>query len=139
MQWKYGLALLVAGQPEAALAAFENQDPYVPYGLHGLAIAYHDLGRLDESSAQFAELVELEAAVWPFGLARAYAWIGDADEAFRYLEQTARERPGMLGGVGRHPLFVKLHEDPRWMPFLESVGQAPEQLERIPLNIELPR
>jgi tetratricopeptide (TPR) repeat protein len=139
VQWKYGLALLVAGQPEAALAAFESQDPYVPYGVHGLALAYHDLGRLDESAAKLDELVELESAVWPFGLARAYAWIGDADEAFRYLERTASETPGFLGGVGRHPLFLKLHNDPRWMPFLESVGQAPKQLERIPLNIELPQ
>ena len=138
VQWKYGLALLVAGQPEAALAAFENEPDRVPYGFHGLALAYHDLGQLDESALLLAELVENEALVWPFGLARAYAWIGDADEAFRYLEASAEVNRHLLGGLGRHPLFRQLHDDPRWMPFLESIGQAPEQLGRIELNIDIP-
>jgi len=139
VQWKYGLALLVAGQPEAALAAFEKQDPYMPYGLHGSALAQHDLGQLDESAALLAELVEKEAAVWPFGLARAFAWTGDADEAFRYLQRTAEETPGFLGGIGTHPLFLKLYDDPRWLPFIESVGEAPGQLAEIPFTIELPQ
>lgn len=141
VQWKYGLALLVAGQPEAALAAFEKEPGRVPYGLHGLALAHHDLGQLEESALLLAELVEKEkeAQVWAFGLARAYAWIGDADEAFRYLEASTEVNRYLLGGLGRHPLFRKLHDDPRWMPFLESVGQTPEQLARIELNIDLPK
>ena len=138
VQWKYGLALLVAGQPEAALTAFENEPVRVPYGLHGLALAHHDLGRLDDSAVLLAELAEKHAAAWPFGLARAYAWVGGADEAFHYLDRTARETPGHLGGLGSHPLFARLHNDPRWMPFLESVGQAPDQLALIELNIDIP-
>jgi adenylate cyclase len=137
VQWKYGLALLVAGEPEAALAAFESEPERIPYGLHGSALAHHDLGQLEESAELLKELVQLEADVWPFGLARAYAWTGDADEAFRYLRQTTE--PWFLGGLGTHPLFLKLHDDPRWLPFLESVGQAPEQLASIPFDIELPQ
>jgi hypothetical protein len=44
-----------------------------------------------------------------------------------------------LGGVGSHPLLAKLHDDPRWLPFLELVGQAPMQLADIAFDVELPQ
>jgi hypothetical protein len=31
-----------------------------------------------------------------------------------------------------------MHDDPRWLPFLRSVGQAPEQLAEIKFNPRLP-
>jgi len=135
--WKHGLALLIAGEPEQALAAFE-QESFWETRAHGLALAYHDLGRPDESREQLAILLEKSTKNWPFGLARAYAWIGDADEAFRFLEASEEVNGPLLGGLGRHPLFRKLHDDSRWMPFLQSIGQAPEQLGRIELNIDIP-
>ncbi|MCZ6716729.1 MAG: hypothetical protein O6946_06660, partial [Gammaproteobacteria bacterium] len=75
---------------------------------------------------------------WPYGLARAHAWIGNADEAFRHLEATAEHTPGHLGGLATHPLFQKLHEDPRWLPFLSSIGQTPERVAAFKFNVEPP-
>ena len=36
-------------------------------------------------------------------------------------------------------LFGNIHDDPRWLPFLESIGKAPEQLEAIEFNVTLPK
>jgi TolB-like protein/Tfp pilus assembly protein PilF len=137
VRWKTGLARLMSGDPSGALVDFElEQGP--AYQLHGFALAFHDLGREEESAAAFRELVDREAEIWPHGLARAYAWVGNADEAFRYLELTAEQGAGQLGGAGTNPLFRNLHDDPRWLPFLQSVGQAPEQLAAIEFDVRPP-
>ena len=33
-------------------------------------------------------------------------------------------------------LYQNIHDDPRWMPFLEKLDKSPEQLSRIKLNLE---
>ena len=139
VRWKFGLARLVAGDPEMALAEFEREryeDPV--YRLHGLALAYHDLGQEEKSAATLRELTEMTEEYWPWGLARANAWIGNADETFRFLEAAAEPNLGQLGGLATHPLFQKLHEDPRWLAFLSSIGQTPGQLAAFKFNVEPP-
>ena len=150
VNWRLGLARLVAGDPEGALADFEREPPSV-YRLQGMTMALHDLGRKDESASVLQELVDRENenyadkikekpvfVPWPFGFARAHAWMGNADEAFRYLKHTAESNDGALEGLAKHPLFTKLHDDPRWLPFLRSAGQALEQLAEIEFNPRLP-
>ena len=137
-RWKTGLARLVLGDAAGALAEFELEDPGQPYGLHGRALAYHDLGRMEEYEAAMRELTESEGALWPWGLARAHGWLGNADEAFRYLEAKAQRNPAQLGGLATHPMFTKLHDDPRWEPFLRSVNQLPEQVAALDFDVQVP-
>jgi hypothetical protein len=35
-------------------------------------------------------------------------------------------------------LFANLHDDPRWLPFLESIDMSPAQLAAIEFNVTLP-
>ena len=137
VQWKYGLAKLVAGEPEGALKAFQEEKGFI-YRTHGLALAYHDLGREAESAAAIQTLLLTEVEVWPWGLARAYAWIGDADQAFFYLNVSVENGP-ITPGLELHPLFHKLHTDSRWLPFLRSVEQKFEQLAAIEFSVQVPR
>jgi TolB-like protein/Tfp pilus assembly protein PilF len=140
VNWRLGHGRLVAGDPAGALADFEREVGE-NYALQGRAMALHDLGRLAESAEAMKLMHEFESQgnfSWPFGFARAYGWMGKADEAFRYLELTAELHPDAIEGVGNHPLLTKLHGDPRWTPFLESIGQAPEQLAEIRFNPRLP-
>ncbi len=132
VQWRYGLAKIMAGDPEGAIKELE-QEPSENYRLHGLSMALHDLGRKDESSAAIQRLKkieyeyvtqfgdepdDLEAAMWPHGFARIYAWIGDSDAAFRYLRIALELNPDTFGALAIHPLFLKLHDDARWLPLL---------------------
>ena len=138
VRWKTGLARLMLGDAEGALEEFESE-PGPIYRLHGLALAYHDLGRHQESDAAMEQLLPTETEAWPFGLARAYAWMGRADEAFHFLERAAGQSGGQPGHAATNPLLQKLHDDPRWLPFLRSVGQAPEQLAAFEFDVEPPR
>ncbi|MDH4029604.1 MAG: tetratricopeptide repeat protein [Chromatiales bacterium] len=141
VRWKTGLARLVLGDAAGALAEFELEDPGGPYGTHGKALAYHDLGRMEEFEVAMRELEQRYpdfAARWAWGFARAHAWVGNADEAFLYLEATAEQSVGHLGGLATHPLFRKLHEDSRWEPFLLSVNQSSEQVAAVEFDVTLP-
>ncbi len=137
VRWKYGLARLMAGNPEDALAEFEREESPV-YRLHGRVLAYHDLGKEEESAAALRELTKMEEEIWPYGLARAHAWIGNFDEAIRYLEATAERTPGHLSDIANNPLFQRIQDDPRWQTFLSSIGQTPEQLAAFKFNVEPP-
>ena len=46
--------------------------------------------------------------------------------------------PALLEIVG-NPLFGNIQGDPRWLPFLESIGRSPEQLAAIKFEVTLPR
>ena len=35
--------------------------------------------------------------------------------------------------------FANIHDDPRWLPFLESIGKSPEQLAAIEFEVRLPQ
>jgi hypothetical protein len=36
-------------------------------------------------------------------------------------------------------LFANIHDDPRWLPFLKSIGKSPEQLAAIEFEVRLPQ
>ncbi len=133
-----GLALLRKGKPEAALAAMQ-QESYEPLRLIGLAVAYHALGQAAESDAALAELIEKyeqEAAV---NIAYVLAFRGEADRAFEWLDMAMEyEDPG-LALITVETLFTSIHNDLRWLPFLESIGKSPEQLAAIEFNVTLPK
>lgn len=138
-RWKSGLVKLVAGDPTGALADFELE-VHAPYRLHGTILALHDLGREQETAAALRELLEMQEneRIWPHGLARLYAWLGNADEAFRFMRRATEVNPGSVGDAATNPLYQKLHDDPRWHEVLLEIGAAPEQLATIEFDVALP-
>jgi hypothetical protein len=36
------------------------------------------------------------------------------------------------------PEFTNIHNAPRWLPFLESIGKSPQQLHAIKFKVTLP-
>jgi TolB-like protein/Tfp pilus assembly protein PilF len=132
IQWKLGFALHVNGDFDAALERFEREE-HRPYQLHGQALVFHDMGEQDESAAALAELIRLESnddgtTNWDFGLARAYAWLGDADNAFEHLYRIQTRGLSELFGVPRNPYFGRIRNDPRWQPLVDRIEQQAAQI-----------
>jgi TolB-like protein/class 3 adenylate cyclase len=84
--------------------------------------------RVTESDAALAELMKNEAETAAFQIAEAYAYRGDKDRAFEWLERARRQRDPGLGGLHKDPLLTNLHDDPRWNAFLRTMGLADDQL-----------
>ena len=133
-----GVALILKGEPKAALAAMQ-QESSEPFRLLGLPVAYHALGQAAQSDAATAELIEKYEQGWAYNIAYVLAFRGEADRAFEWLDKAVEYNDPGLAEIPLEPLFANIHDDPRWLPFLESIGKAPEQLEAIEFNVTLPK
>ena len=54
-------------------------------------------------------------------MAEIYAWRGDADHAFEWLERAYQRRTG-LAELKAAPMFKKIRGDPRFGDFLRKLG-----------------
>jgi adenylate cyclase len=132
-----GEALLLKGEPEAALESFTREEGREGAGrVLGQALALYALGRQEEHQAKLNELIERWGDQRPSSVARVYAYMGDTDRAFEWLQKSVAEEEGGFNPM--NPLLQLLHNDPRWLPFLESIGRSPEQLAAIKFEVKLP-
>jgi TolB-like protein/Flp pilus assembly protein TadD len=130
--------LLLKGDAQGALAEIEQETNEV-WKMIGLPMAYHALGRKADSDAALAALSAKYEKDAPYNIAYVYAFRGEADKAFAWLDKAfASQDPG-LGGIVTENLFAKIHADPRWLPFLRKLGKAPDQLAKIEFKVTLPQ
>ena len=72
-------------------------------------------------------------------IAYIYAFRGENDRAFEWLGKAVQYKDPGLAELVVHPLFANIYSDPRWLPFLESIGRSPEKLAAIDFRVTLPR
>ena len=87
----------------------------------GLAIVYHAMGRRAESDKALATYVREHAKDDASGIAYAYAYRGELDQAFTWLERAYREKDSVLYLIKCDPFFNKLKGDPRYKAFLRKM------------------
>ena len=133
-----GVALLLKGDAKGALAEIEQETSEI-YKMIGLPMAYHALGRKADSDAALAALIAKYEKDAPYNIASVYAFRGEADQAFRWLDKAVEYGDGGLGEIVTDNLFDKIHADPRWLAFLRKIGKAPEQLAKIEFKVTLPQ
>jgi len=135
--YRIGVALLLKGDTVAALDAFSHEKDE-EYQVKGKAMALHDLGRHEEFEAKLAELITRWGSDWPSEVAHVFAYIGDADNAFQWLNQAIEQNEEGLIEQIFHPFYDAIHKDPRWDAVLRRMGCSPEQLDAIQFNVILP-
>jgi tetratricopeptide (TPR) repeat protein len=136
-QYNIGKVLLLKGEPQAALEAMKLEDSV--WGMIGLPMVYHALGRQEESDAALATLIEQNEQDWAFNIAYVLAYRGEADRAFEWLDKAVAYKDTALSEIVIEPLFANIHGDPRWQPFLESTGKSPAQLDAIKFKVTIPK
>jgi len=133
-----GSALLLRGDAKGALAEIE-QETSESWKMFGLPMVYHALGRKADSDAALAALIRKYEKDAPYNIAYVYAYRGEADKAFEWLDKAIAYDDSGLADVVSENLFNKLRADPRWLPFLRKIGKGPEQLARIEFKVMLPQ
>jgi len=131
-----GVELLLKGDAQGALAEIEQETSEV-WKMIGLPMAYHALGRKSESDAALAALIAKYGKDASSNIAYVYAYRGEADQAFEWLDKAVEYSFGFAEIVTEN-LFDNIHSDPRWLPFLRKIGKAPEQLAKIEFKVALP-
>jgi len=135
LAWSIGVAWLVAGEPAKALQYFEpiRQDAAEV----GYLMALHDLGHMQEFEREFSALRDARGQRELEGIARVYAWIGDADHAFEYLELAAVDDPRVPGIIDTD-LYAKIKSDPRWRELRARYGVVDKPQVGVAFNPPLP-
>ena len=132
-----GYILLLKGEPEAALAEFERVDE-ADVRLEAVTLALYGLGRQEEFEASFNELRDTWGDENPMSVAPIYAYMGELDLAFEWLERGLDMGRSPIG-ISADPIFAEMHTDPRWPEVLERMGISPAQLEALDFQVTLPR
>jgi adenylate cyclase len=135
---KLGAVHLLAGEPERALEIFAEIRSVSGGLFPGHLEALHDLGRSEEFDALLPEFLEFHEKDYALIVAQMYAWIGDKEEAFRWLDKHDREMTWPIRLHLTRPWYRKLHDDPRWQALLEQYGMTEEKLASLDLDIRLP-
>jgi TolB-like protein/Flp pilus assembly protein TadD len=132
--YNLGMALMLKGDATAALAEIE-QEKSESWRMIGPPTAYCALGRKADADAAFNALIAKYEKDAPYNIAYGYAFCGNADKAFEWLDKAiAYQDPG-LADIVTENLFDKIHSDPRWLPFLRKIGKAPDQLAKIEFKV----
>jgi tetratricopeptide (TPR) repeat protein len=77
----------------------------------------------DDEAVQRLDAYTRENQSWAaFGIAEIYAWRGEVDTAFTWLERAYQQRdPGMSELLG-DPLLARVRDDPRWLELIDKMG-----------------
>jgi TolB-like protein/DNA-binding winged helix-turn-helix (wHTH) protein len=118
--WTLGRIALAKGDPVAALAEFDHE-PFEEIRLVGRAISLHAQGRGTDSDAALSELEQKYAEHDAADVAIVYAFRGQNDLAFSWLDRGYQERDTDCVFVKVDPLLNKIRPDARYNAFLRKM------------------
>jgi serine/threonine-protein kinase len=107
-----------------ALATAQRQ-PDDARRLFVTAMIQHSLGDRAQSDRALDELARRFGAGWAYQVGAAYAWRGEPDAAFSWLDRAYAQQDGGLVLAKTDRLLVGLRSDPRYPALLRKVGMAP--------------
>ena len=116
-----GRNYLLAGKIDLGLKEMQEENLEVFRSL-GMALAYFAAGKrkeADESLKYFAEKFQYE---WNYLAAELYAYRGENDQAFMWLENAYKNRDGWLVFLKGDPLMKNLKTDYRYKAFLYKMN-----------------
>jgi serine/threonine protein kinase/Flp pilus assembly protein TadD len=116
-----GTLQLLEGRAQDALETFRKIDNE-GFRLSSVAMAEHTLGRAKESQQALEQLIAQHATEAAFQIAEIYAWRGEKDKAFAWLERAYRQRDGGLSDIKTDPPLAGLRNDPRYKTFLRKMN-----------------
>jgi predicted Zn-dependent protease len=90
--------------------------------LLGIAVAEHTLNKPRESQQALDELIAKHAGDSAYQIAMVYAWRGERDKAFEWLDRGYAQRDNGLVDIKWDPLMNSLHADPRYKALLRKIN-----------------
>lgn len=120
-----GRVYLVQGRPREAMSEMQRE-PDPAWRQFGLALAHHALGEKKEADAALQDYIAKYQADWAYQIAEAYAFRGESDLAFQWLERAYNQRDAGLSEVKGDPLLKNLKHDPRYAAFMKEKMNLPQ-------------
>ena len=115
---------LVDGKVQESLATFQSNSDEEFRGA-GVAMAEHTLGDAKASQQALEKLIAAGAGDAAYQIAEVYAWRGEKDKAFEWLERAYRQQDGGLADLKSDLQFASLRSDPRYAAMLRKLNFLP--------------
>jgi TolB-like protein/lipoprotein NlpI len=112
---------LFTDQPQKALDIARQERDDEVYRPSALSVAYYSLGDQARSDQELARLIEQGADVGAYQIAQTYAWRGETDEAFNWLQHGLEIRDSGLAAILGDWTLQSLWDDPRWEVVLKEL------------------
>jgi TolB-like protein/DNA-binding winged helix-turn-helix (wHTH) protein/Tfp pilus assembly protein PilF len=112
---------LQRSEPAQALAELAKENRELERWV-GESLAYDALGRRQDSDRILAKIIATSAQEAAYQIAEVYAFRGQTDLAFHWLERAWSQRDMGLPGFQNDPLIKSLHADPRFAVFLKKMN-----------------
>ena len=122
-RWQVFVAIQ-RGDGEAALREAELE-PNERYGHFELALAHYACGDRTAGDESLAELIARDRNVMAYQIAEVYAWRGEKDKAFEWLQISLANHDTGLLSLLIDPLMQGLRHDARYNDVLAKVGLPP--------------
>ena len=115
-----GMTELLDGKAQAALAIFQKIGG--AYGNVGVAMAEHTLGHAKESQQALDQGIAGFSQGVGYQIAEVYAWRGEKDKAFEWLDRAYAQHDSGLTFIKTDPLVASLVGDPRYAALMKKMG-----------------
>ena len=87
-----------------------------------MALAYHAIGKKKEADDALKIFTERFQNDWSYLLAELYAYRGEKDQAFVWLENAYNKKDGWLVFLKGDPLLKNLKDDTRYKAFMKKMN-----------------
>jgi TolB-like protein/DNA-binding winged helix-turn-helix (wHTH) protein len=119
----FGKIFIAEGKPQLSFAEFDKE-PLEWGKLTGQALAYHALDRERDSNATLASLIAKHDTDGAYQIAEVYAYRGEIDKSFEWLERAYKQRDPGLSEMNTDPVLKNIRRDPRYAELLKRVHLA---------------
>jgi serine/threonine-protein kinase len=86
------------------------------------AMAHHSLGNKTKSDEVLADLIKTNRHTAAYQIAEIYAWRGDPDHAFEWLDNAVGDHDAGLADIRIDVLLTSIRTDPRYRALLTKLG-----------------
>jgi serine/threonine protein kinase len=115
-----GRVYLEEGKPDSALMEIKKEtEP--GWKTDGLALVYYAMGKKKEAEDKLAELIKGYSDASAFQIAEIYAYRGEKDKAFEWLDRAYKQRDGGCSQIVGDPLLRNIVKDPRYAAFMKKM------------------
>jgi TolB-like protein/Flp pilus assembly protein TadD len=122
VHYELGRVLLLKGATDAAVAEFEAEKSSA-WRAYGLPLGYFAQHRAQQLTTAVAELLRQSKGA-EFQAAETYAYMGNAGEAFKWLDAAYVGRDPGLSWLRGDPFLKNLVDDPRYDALLRKLKQS---------------
>ncbi len=115
-----GLVYLFKDNPDSALTLINNE-PDSFWRTYGLALVNYALDKKKEADDDLAKIIKEDQFDSAFQIAEIYAYRGEIDTAFEWLERAYKQRDSGLAEMKGDPLLTSIEKDPRHIDILKKM------------------